>query len=232
MKDEGKILEKNKPIIKSVYDVSKNSIKLSLPKTTKMQRHKYYLRSIGYEEIGKNYYNEMQYEDFFMINYTLHGSAKLKYDNIEFTLRPGDLCFLYTYQRRIFRPVSDKDYDWIIYYIHFFGEDVKDFFNGLKNDELIIVHDFPREQIEPYVKRMLNGIKSTPPAPGKQIVAKYLQDFAQHSGPYREGERGRKTAAAAKHHRLYRGELFRADHAGRHRETLVFFEIAPQYAVS
>jgi len=156
-------LEKNKPIIKSVYDVSKNSIKLSLPKTTKMQRHKYYLRSIGYEEIGKNYYNEMQYEDFFMINYTLHGSAKLKYDNIEFTLRPGDLCFLYTYQRRIFRPISDKDYDWIIYYIHFFGEDVKDFFNGLKNDELIIVHDFPREQIEPYVKRMLNGIKSTPP---------------------------------------------------------------------
>ena len=46
-------MEKNKPIIKSIYDVSKNSIKLSLPKPTKMQEHKYYLRSIGYEEIGK-----------------------------------------------------------------------------------------------------------------------------------------------------------------------------------
>ncbi len=159
---EEKILGKNKLHVKSDYDVSKNSIKLSLPKPARMQRHKYYLRSIGYEEIGKHYYNEMQYGDFFMINYTLHGAAKLKYDNIEFSLRPGDLCFLYTYQRRIFRPVSDKDYDWSIYYIHFFGEDVKDFFNGLKNDELIIVHDFPREQIEPYIKRMLKGIKNTP----------------------------------------------------------------------
>ena len=37
---------------------------------------------LGYEEIGKNYYNELQFYDFYMINYTISGNARFTVNNL------------------------------------------------------------------------------------------------------------------------------------------------------
>lgn len=144
------------------YVVSKNSAKITCARPASMKAHQYYVKCLGFEEIGKEYYNERRYYNWYMINFTLHGSAKLIYNNVTYKLKKGDLCFTYDYNHTVLMPESDRDYDWVIYFLHLIGDDIADLFNSITQDNIVILHDFPLEKIEPLFKQLFKTIKTQP----------------------------------------------------------------------
>lgn len=151
---------KHTPYTKLIYDVSKNSTKLSNPIPAAPQPHKFYVKMLGFEEIGKRYRIERKYYNRFMINYSVQGSAKLVYNYATYTLEKGDLCMTYDYNPLTLSPKSEKDYDWVIYFLHIFGDDVKDIFNEIAENNIVLLHNFPIGKIKPLFLELFETIKN------------------------------------------------------------------------
>lgn len=138
-----------KRVTKQVYDVSKNSYKIFNSVPTIRQPHKYYVGVFGYEEIGNDYYMETAFHNCYMINYTIEGEAKLIYNNATYHLKKGDLVLLHKYPRFILTPENKKNYDWKIFFWHIYGDDIKETFNEIRQNDIVILHDYPLEKIKP-----------------------------------------------------------------------------------
>lgn len=138
---------RNKKYTKQTYDVSPNSFRIANGAPAVMQSHKYYLRLIGHEEVGNNYYTETAYHNVYMLNYTIEGEAKMVYDNATYHLKQGDLVLLHKHPRFILTPLNKNNYDWKILFLHILGDDIKDMFNEIRQNNLVILHDFPMEKI-------------------------------------------------------------------------------------
>ncbi|MDE7159120.1 MAG: AraC family ligand binding domain-containing protein, partial [Clostridiales bacterium] len=148
-----------KKFTKLNYDVSSNSFKIYSPAPSILQPHKYYMRVFGHEEIGNNYYMETECHNYYMINYTIDGEAKLVYNNATYHLKKGDLVLLHKYQHFILTPQNKHNYDWKIFFFHVYGDDIKEFFNEIRQNDIVILHDFPIEKIERLVRGLTDELK-------------------------------------------------------------------------
>ena len=102
---------------------------------------------MGYEEIGNNYYMETAYHNFYMLNYTIEGEAKLVFNNATYDLKKGDLVLLHKYPHFILTPQNQHNYDWKILFMHINGDDIKDMFNEIRQKDIVILHDFHMEKL-------------------------------------------------------------------------------------
>ena len=116
---------------------------------------------LGYEEIGKNYYNELQFYDFYMINYTISGNARFTVNNLTFDIEQGDLILLHAYQKRIFVPEGP----WNIYCMHIKddGSQLANLYGKFHNDNNYIIKNFPRDIIEKHFSKISESMQSFTP---------------------------------------------------------------------
>lgn len=143
-------------------DFSDKSIRLHLNES--LRRNTNYLIIpffLGYEEIGKNYYNELQFYDFYMLNYTISGNARFTVNNLSFDIEQGDLIMLHTYQKRIFVP----DGPWNIYCLHVTdeGNQLANLYARFHNDNNYIIKNFPQDIIEKHFLKIADIMKSFEP---------------------------------------------------------------------
>lgn len=170
---------------KQTYDVSAKSYRIANGVPAVMQSHKYYLRLIGYEELGNDYYTETAYHNVYMLNYTIDGEAKLVFDNATFHLKKGDLVLLHKYPRFILTPLNKHNYDWKILFLHINGDDIKDMFNEIRQNNIVILHDFPMEKISSPFDKIIDEMRNYDDGQENRISAHIysllldIRDFAQ-----------------------------------------------------
>ena len=144
------------------HEFSDNSMRLKLPERAGFKlNYLIYPFFLGYEEIGLNYYNEMQFDNFYMLNYTISDSATLTVNNVTYKLKPGDLILLHTYQKRILKPCGP----WTIYCMHIRdnGSQLANLYAKFHKDNNYIIKNFPRQIIEKHFFRLADGMKVQKP---------------------------------------------------------------------
>jgi hypothetical protein len=144
------------------HEFSDNSMRLKLPEGPAFKLdYLVYPFFLGYEEIGRNYYNETQFNNFYMFNYTISGSATLTVNNVTYKLEQGDLILLHTYQKRILKPCGP----WTIYCMHIRdnGNQLANLYAKFHKDNNYIIKNFPREIIEKHFFKIADGMKAKEP---------------------------------------------------------------------
>lgn len=111
----------------------------------------------GYQEILDGYDNEIIGGDFYMLNYTISGNAKMYFNEREYTLQKGDLTIVHTFSSR--RLVKCGDEPWVIHFAHYASFVASSLFKYINQLGEIIIHDFPSELIVPYLSKTYQLLK-------------------------------------------------------------------------
>ena len=165
-----------KTFTKKTYVVSRNSYRIPNTVPVVIQSHKYYLRIMGYEEVGSSYYMETEYHNFYMLNYTVAGEANLLFNNATYHLKKGDLVLLHKYPRCVLTPLNEQNFDWKIMFMHINGNDIKDMFNEIRQKDIVILHDFPLEKLSAPFEKIREELRN--PSDGQENrISSYIHNL-------------------------------------------------------
>ena len=126
--------------IVSKYSVKEKSDKVHFLPQPHNDDFLYYLTSVGHEYLNRSYYMERKDSDVYMIDYVVRGKGHLSCGNGKsFTLREGDLCFVYLGEPSIFYPMGD---DFEIYFFHVKGAQIKELYQAFVHNAGNVIGGF------------------------------------------------------------------------------------------
>ena len=119
-----------------------------------------YVQMAGYQMIGPNYYNEVEFGHEYMINYTIEGEGLFTYDGKEVVVKPGDLIFIKNYKKHSLKPINNQK--WTFCFLHIYeNELITSIYQKVVLKDGFIIHDFPKELIEPQFLKIIEGLKTS-----------------------------------------------------------------------
>lgn len=127
-----------------------------------------YVQMVGYQMIGPNYYNEVEFGHEYMINYTLEGEGLFTYDGKETIVKAGDLIFIKNYKKHSLKPI--KGQKWTFCFLHIYeNELVANIYQKIFLKEGSILHNYPVDLIKPEFLKIVDGLKNSSGERGFQI---------------------------------------------------------------
>lgn len=99
---------------------SKDSIRYINTPTQKTKELFYYVQEIGHFKAHKPYFTERENLASYLVKYTRHGEGSLFYNDVEYTLKRGDIFFIDCNHYQFYETISDEP--WEMDWIHFYGD--------------------------------------------------------------------------------------------------------------
>lgn len=119
-----------------------------------------YVQMAGHQMIGPNYYNEVEFGHEYMINYTIEGEGIFKFDGKEIVVKAGDLIFVKNYKKHSLKPI--KNQKWTFCFLHIYeNELITSIYEKVFLKDGFVIHDFPKELIEPEFLKIVEGLKNS-----------------------------------------------------------------------
>jgi len=114
-----------------------------------------YAQIVGIQNIGSNYYNELELAKEYMVQYTLDGEGICIVNGHELHVKKGDLLLLSNYQHHILKPVEGKT--WKFAFVHIYNNDlVADIVNKFYAKHRYVFSGISEDKILPYIRNMIN----------------------------------------------------------------------------
>lgn len=114
-----------------------------------------YPQLIGFQRIGETYYNEVQYGNTYMLNYTTKGTGLFEMDSHVYQVREGDLIFIHNFFHHILKPIKNKP--WEFYCIHIFEHEIPSkIYQSVVASQGFVLERFPSEKIVLPLQKMVS----------------------------------------------------------------------------
>lgn len=114
------------------------------------RKYLYYVQMMGFQKIGPNYYNEVEFGQEYMINYCVEGEGTFIYKGEEFTIKKGDLIFVKNFAHHIIKPIPDKPYTFA--FLHLFdNESLAEIYKRCFSKNGFLVHNVDQGLILPNI---------------------------------------------------------------------------------
>lgn len=113
-----------------------------------------YPQLVGHQIVGPKYFNEIEFGNTYMLNYTISGSGVFKVGNNDQTVFPGDFILIHNYLHHILRPSPGEP--WEFYCIHIFDNDiVSKLYQSIVAKQGFIMRGIARQKIVPPLDAVL-----------------------------------------------------------------------------
>jgi AraC-like DNA-binding protein len=114
----------------------------------------FYAQLAGIQNIGPKYFNDSEFSQEFLINYTLEGEGSFTIFNEEHILKKGDLIFINNFYRRLFKPIEGSS--WKFACLHIFpNETLSLLYQKILEKQRWLLHDVDENSVVPYIKRII-----------------------------------------------------------------------------
>lgn len=114
-----------------------------------------YAQIVGIQNIGSNYYNELQYAKEYLVSYTLEGEGIIIMDGLELTIKKGDLLFVPNYYHHIIKP--KKNCSWKFAFIHIYDNElIQQIASKFYAKHRYVYHGLSQDKVLPYIKNIIN----------------------------------------------------------------------------
>jgi len=118
-----------------------------------------YPQIAGFQKIGPNYYNEVEFGNVYMLNYTTEGEGVFITNGGKRVVKKGDLIFIHNYFHHILRP--DKGHPWSFAFLHIFeNEMVSKIYQSIVAKEGFVMEDVSEELVFPYIDKVSQELSS------------------------------------------------------------------------
>lgn len=121
----------------------------------------FYPQIVGFQRIGPSYYNEVQYGNVFMINYTSKGGGSFEVAGDKRILRKGDLIFVNSYLHHTLKPLPGQE--WEFYFIHIFDNPfVSAIYQRFVTSSGFVISNVNEDEVAPLIEKISNCFKENP----------------------------------------------------------------------
>lgn len=136
------------------FDWTDDSIRLFVSPTPLSKSLPYFIQEVGDFKTFYPYYTERTNLKSYQLIYTLQGEGRLEYLGRQYVIVPGQLFLIdCTVNHRYYTP---KGKTWDFLWIHFWGSQVKTYFQELIRGGYQVLDIGNRFQIESYMRRVLS----------------------------------------------------------------------------
>ncbi len=117
-----------------------------------------YPQLVGHQIVGPAYYNEVEFGNTYMLNFTVSGSGEFRSPGLTQTVGPGDLIFIHNYLHHSLKPSKGKP--WEFYCIHIFDNDiVSRFYRSVLAKQGFLIRGFPKQKVVPAILSILDKLE-------------------------------------------------------------------------
>lgn len=100
---------------------SKASIRLIHTPASTIKKTFFYIQETGYFETTPPYFTERANLDSFLMILTLSGHGRLRYQNAEYLLNAGDICWIHCMHHHYYECLPDSQWDFLWFHFHGMG---------------------------------------------------------------------------------------------------------------
>lgn len=118
-----------------------------------------YAQIAGFQRIGQKYYNEVEGQHTYMLNFTTKGEGIYISEAGEKTIHKGDLIITHNYFHHILKPVPQKE--WEFYFVHIFENAlIGACYQAIARHHGSVISNAPEDKIVPLIKEIAECIKT------------------------------------------------------------------------